>query len=140
MKKIVKAAIAAVTVIGLTAGPAAAEDVLEQHEQAALWTSPDGKCVMLVYFAADTDEKIQVGDLFGSAVCGAWFDPTDGSLTEPQDLQSWIEGGVLQVKNASASGEDRILILAGKKEDIAVPSREYGQEQTEEEMRKVFEW
>ncbi len=119
---------------------AAAEDVLDHHEQAAVWTGRDGRCVMLIYFAADTEEEIQVGDLFGSAVCGAWFDPTDGSLTEPQDLQSWIEGGVLQVKNASASGEDRILILAGKKEDIAVPSGNYGQEQTEEEMRKVFEW
>ena len=119
---------------------AAAEDVLDQHEQAALWNGPDGKCVMLVYFATDTDEKIQVGDLSGDAVYGAWFDPKDGSLTEVEDLQSRIRDGVLPVKNASADGEDRILILAKERDDIAVASRNYGQEKTEEEMRKVFEW
>ena len=119
---------------------AAAEDVLDQHEQAAVRTDQDGRCVMLVYFAADTEEKIRLGDLFGSAVYGAWFDPKDGSLTDPEDLYPLVEEGVLAVRNESADRQDRVLILAQKKEDIAVPSRSYGKEQASDDIRKVFEW
>ena len=119
---------------------AAAEDVLDQHEQAAVRTDQDGRCVMLVYFAADTEEKIRLGDLFGSAVYGAWFDPKDGSLTDPEDLYPLVEEGVLAVKNESTDRQDRVLILTQKKEDITVPSRSYGKEQTSDDIRKVFEW
>ena len=131
---------------------AAAEDVLDEHEQAAVCTDPSGQRQLLVYFAAETEEKIRLGDLFDGPVCGSWFNPADGSLTAAEDLQSGMDQGVLSIKNtAPGSGDgqdgqstradpDRVLILAGDAAEIAVPDRQYGEQDTEGTMRKVFEW
>ena len=90
--------------------------------------------------------------------------PADGSLTAAEDLQSCMEQGVLSIKNTySGSGDvqdgqetqgsldsqgthsvqaspDRVLILAGDTAEIAVPERQYGEQDSEDTMRKVFEW
>ena len=116
---------------------ASAEDELDLHEQAAVRSE---MAQMLVYFAADTEERIQAGDIFKGAVFGAWFDPKDGSLTAPEDLSPSMKDGILSVKNASADGEDRVLILAADPAQIAVPSLTYEAEEEAGDIRKVFEW
>ncbi len=119
---------------------AAAEDDLDMHEQAAVWTDESGQARVLIYFAADSEEQIRVGDIFGEKIYGAWFDPKDGSMTMIEGLRSDVADGILPVKNTSADGEDRVLILADDPACIAVPSLNYGKEQGEETVRKVFEW
>ena len=116
---------------------ASAEDVLDLHEQAALRAD---SAQMLVYFAAETQERIQAGDIFEGAVYGAWFDPKDGSLTAPENLRPCVEDGILSVKNDSSDGEDRVLILSADPSGIAVPSLVYGGSEEDGELRKVFEW
>ena len=116
---------------------ASSEDELDLHEQAARRAD---RAQMLVYFAADTQERIQAGDIFEGAVYGAWFDPKDGSLTVPEDLSSCMKDGILSVKNDSSDGEDRVLILSADPSGIAVPSLVYGDREEDGELRNVFEW
>ena len=111
--------------------------LLDLHEQAALWKE---RSLLLVYFAGTSEERIAVGDLFPEQICGAWFDPKDGSLTEIRDLRSEVADGVLPVRNDAADGEDRVLILAADPAVIAVPSGTYGEKEAEAAERKVFEW
>lgn len=118
---------------------ASKEDELDLHEQAAVCPA---KKQMLVYFAADTEEKLDLTGIFDNAVYGAWFDPKDGSLTKVQALNPQEESGkcVLTVRNESEDKEDRLLILAGDPAEISVPALTYADAKHEEELRKVFEW
>ena len=144
----------------------ASEDNLDTHEQAALRTahtalpdtipsgaapsdtastgaSPSGipeKRQMLVYFAADTEENIKVGDIFTGSIYGAWFNPKDGTLTKTENLSIVVTDGILPVRNTSSDKEDRVLILTDNPDDITVPSRNYGQSSDDKTARKVFEW
>ena len=139
---------------------AAEEDLLDLHEEAL---ASKEKKQMLVYFAADTEECIDVTGVFTEGTetgtgdpdgdegpvqesqqpFAAWFDPADGSLTEAFAVRiSESEDGkkIISVRNDSQRGEDRVLILAENPEDIAVPSGIYQEKQAEGEIAKVFEW
>ena len=129
----------------------ASEDELDTHEQAALRTGQKTtsgaalsgtaeKCQMLIYFAADTEEQIKVGDIFTDRIYGAWFNPKDGSLTETENLVTAVTDDVLLVRNTSPDKEDRVLILADDPDDITVPSGNYSQTHDCKTTRKVFEW
>ncbi len=115
-------------------------DKLDAHEQAAFMTGGEGQNRMIIYFAADSEERIRIDGIFKEAVFGAWFDPKDGKMTGVEDLKAVVSGGILPVKNASPDREDRVLILADDPRCISVPSGNYGVEQGEETIHKVFEW
>ncbi len=119
-------------------------DQLDLHEE-ALVNIPEKQ--MLVYFAADTEERIDVTDVFDDGqetrVFGAWFDPADGELTAPEELIPEADEGrknILHIQNASPDGKDRVLILADSSENIRVPKGYYGKETGRQEAVKVFEW
>ena len=114
---------------------AAEEDELDLHEQAAV--DKDSR-VMLVYFASGTEEQIDLNGIMDDTVCLAFFDPKDGSLTETASISLSDTDGILSVQNTISV--DRVLILANEAQKIAVPQGVYGDANSEEEMRKVFEW
>ncbi len=120
---------------------ASGEDELDLHEEAL---ASAARNQMLVYFAADTEERIDVSGIFeGDAVCGAWFNPSDGSLTEVSEYaaEKDEEGRkIVCAANHRESGEDRILILAKDPAGICVQSGVYGAKSEEAEAAKVFEW
>lgn len=120
---------------------ASGEDELDLHEEAL---ASAARNQMLVYFAADTEERIDVSGIFeGDAVCGAWFNPSDGSLTEVSEYaaEKDEEGRkIVCAANHRESGEDRILILAKDPAGICVQSGVYGAKSEEAEATKVFEW
>jgi len=94
---------------------------------------------LAVYFASDTEERIDLSGLWDGEVYGEWFNPSDGStvlLEGPLETVS----GILSIKNNSADGLDRVLILASTPEGCRIPSRTYGEERTTGEVKKVFEW
>ena len=114
-----------------------AGDELDLHEQAACCRENG---LMLVYFAADTGEEIDTEGLFNGSVYGAWFDPKDGSMTEPRELSNRQNPHVIGVRNDSPDGKDRVLILAASPEKIRVPEGTYGDGVAGAEVKKVFEW
>ena len=93
---------------------------------------------MLVYFASNTEERINLNGIITDKVYLAWFDPKDGSLTETVSRALSDPDGFLSVQNSLK--EDQVLILADDAGKIAVPQGVYGESGTEEEARKVFEW
>ena len=113
----------------------AAEDELDLHEQAAVDIKNK---VMLIYFASDTEEQIDLKGVMKGKVYQAWFDPKNGQLTETAACTLPDPDAILTVRNSLQ--EDRLLILADEAEKISVPQRVYFETSTEEEARKVFEW
>lgn len=111
------------------------EDVLDLHEQAAVYAD---KKQMLVYFAQKTQEQLDLNGVFGERVFGAWFDPSDGSLTEVERMIP--EKGILSVENDSPTGRDRVLILAEEPSEIRILNGSYVEGTGTQEARKVFEW
>ena len=114
----------------------AEEDCLDRHEQAA--ENAAGR-QMLIYFAADTAERIDTRGVFDGKVCGAWFDPADGSVSVISDPLD-IEKGILRIRNDSANGEDRVLILAADEARLALKKGVYAEDDGSENIKKVFEW
>ena len=113
----------------------AAEDELDLHEQAAVDIKNK---VMLIYFASDTEEQIDLKGVMKGKVYQAWFDPKNGQLTETAACTLPDPDAILTVRNSLE--EDRLLILADKAAKISVPQRTYFETRSEEEARKVFEW
>ena len=113
----------------------AAEDDLDLHEQAAVDIKNN---VMLVYFASDTEEQIDLKGVMKGKVYQAWFDPKNGQLTETAACTLPDPDAILTVRNSLE--EDRLLILADEAAKISVPQRTYFETRSEEEARKVFEW
>lgn len=111
------------------------EDVRTLHEQAAV--CPERKR-MLVYFAGQTTEQIDLQGIFTDRVSGGWFDPSDGSMTEAKKLLP--QNGILSVRNDHPEGRDRVLILAEEPSGIAVAAGTYGAAERTQEAKKVFEW
>ena len=114
----------------------AEEDVLDLHEQAAC---SEEEQQMLVYFAGVSEEIIDVKGLFDGKICGAWFNPADGTV-EKTEQPLLPENGVLSLKNPAEDHKDRLLILCADPEKCTVPSGIYAEEGPAEELRKVFEW
>ncbi|MBQ1311108.1 MAG: hypothetical protein IIY55_04590, partial [Blautia sp.] len=114
----------------------AEEDVLDLHEQAAC---SEEEQQMLVYFAGVSEENIDVKGLFDGKICGAWFNPADGTV-EKTEQPLLPENGVLSLKNPAEDHKDRLLILCADPEKCTVPSGVYAEEGPAEELRKVFEW
>ena len=99
--------------------------------------------LMLVYFAADTRETIDVTGVFEKKLYGAWFDPKDGVVSEAGPLlieRTADNTDIIEIQNDSADGKDRVLILSDDPAKLAVPSQRYGEEAEEKEIQKVFEW
>ena len=94
---------------------------------------------LAVYFASGTEERIDLNGLLDGEVYGGWFNPSDGR-TELLSGPLTITNGILSIKNNSADGLDRVLILASTPEGCRIPSRTYGEERTTGEVKKVFEW
>jgi len=121
---------------------AASEDELCIHEQAAV--NPAEK-QMLIYFASDTQEQINLEGIFESEVFASWFDPKNAALSAverielSEDLQTGIKC-ILQIKNETCDGGDRVLILASAPDKIKIVSGTYGTDDEQMSARKVFEW
>ncbi len=114
----------------------AEEDVLDTHEQAAADIS-GGR--LAVYFASNTEERIDLTGLWDGKVYGGWFNPSDGSVDLLGELSEACSG-ILHIKNSSEDGPDRVLILASAPEGCSVPSLTFGDEKNTREIKKVFEW
>ena len=112
------------------------EDELDLHEQAAVNAL---RHQMLVYFAADTSERIDLREIFNGKVYGAWFNPADGDLRKIEEGLD-IKEGILSIRNNSLDGKDRLLILAENPAELAVREGRYGEQNEEETLKKVFEW
>ena len=112
------------------------EDVLDLHEQAAVNLS---RQQMLVYFAANTAERIDLRGVFSGPVCGAWFDPATGQTARIADPLPMADE-VLPIRNNAADGKDRLLILAGDPAALTVRPGVYAEPGELEKTRKVFEW
>ena len=115
---------------------AGAEDILDMHEQAA---ENKEAGMLLVYFSADTEERIDLTGLLDGNVYGGWFNPSDGALDRiPNELP--VSEGILSIANAAPDHLDRILILASDPDRIQVPSGDYGNCEENNELKKAFEW
>ena len=114
----------------------AEEDVLDTHEQAAADIS-GGR--LAVYFASNTEERIDLTGLWDGKVYGGWFNPSDGSVDLLGELSEACSG-ILHIKNSSEDGPDRVLILASAPKGCSVPSLTFGDEKNTREIKKVFEW
>ena len=112
------------------------EDVLDLHEQAA--ENREEK-ILLVYFAAETEERIDLKGLFDDEVHAAWFCPADGTLQAVSGPLP-VSDGILSIGNAPSDAPDRVLILAEDPDRIAVPAGTYGAGEKDDQIRKVFEW
>ena len=116
------------------------EDQLDLHEEALVNTKEQQ---MLVYFAADTNEEIDVDGIFDAdKVFTGWFDPANGQLTEIRevDILRKDNKNMIEIRNDSPNGEDRILIMAADPSEIRTTPGTYFSEDKEEMVHKVFEW
>ena len=114
----------------------AREDDLDLHEQAAENIS---RHQLLVYFAAATSEQINLRGVLDGEVYGGWFDPASGAVLRITDRLHAKEG-ILSIRNDSADGKDRVLILTADPEELSVKRGVYAEPRKNENLKKVFEW
>ncbi len=121
------------------------EDVLDEHIQACIQKEGKFACV---YFPSGGKEHIQIHEMKGKELLLWWFNPRDGQCysksniqtNEPEEIRL---SDVLEVTTPTSGIEnDWILVIdvKGAKQSIPGAEKNYGEIETEKEMKKVFEW
>lgn len=117
-------------------------DDLHSHVQAAV--SPGGERV-LVYFPVGGERTLRMKEFISEKslperLHAFWFDPKTGEVVRGDDLEASENGDLKIGWSPAKEGDDQLLILTRRDENIQIPNRIYGEISRETGTQKVFDW